>query len=495
MRRPGHSSWAPDPLTLAVAIAAALRFWHLGQQSLWVDEVASLRTALAPLGRIAAVALRGDAFEPPGYFWLLHGVIQVMGRSEWALRLASAIVGTATIPIVWLLVRDVCRSISIANTAALLLAVNPLHIWYSQEARPYALVVCLGSAALLCLWRALQHDGIRWWAGFTVLGALAALAHLTGAVSALTGGLWALQARGTRVVRPLAFAAAGMLVLTLPFSLSLLDAVRHASGTGSPERPLTGLEVPYTLFTYLAGFSLGPSVREIHELGGTSAAAHYWGQTLLVAAVLLALAALLARARHPGRRELLTLLVVPLAATALGSIATTKAYNVRYTLPALVGFLGLAGIAVETMGPRARRFGVGAMLALFAWSDFQWFDAPRYWKDDSRTAAACLVHVLPPGSTVAVAQPGMIGVLAYYLPESAGLKLVGVGNARALDAARPDALVLSRLTYFPGLEEELVESFRRHAGRMRRGQAVGYRIYFVTALLGDGAASAKCLVP
>ena len=53
-----------------------------------------------------------------------------------------------------LLVRAFGESTRVAILSAALLALNPLHLWYSQEARPYALLVCLGIGSLVCLLRA-----------------------------------------------------------------------------------------------------------------------------------------------------------------------------------------------------------------------------------------------------------------------------------------------------------------------------------------------------
>ena len=72
--------------------------------------------------------------------------------SETSLRLVSAVAGTLTIPVAWLLIRELTRSRAVALLSTALLAVNPLHIWYSQEARAYALLVLtLGTSALLFL--------------------------------------------------------------------------------------------------------------------------------------------------------------------------------------------------------------------------------------------------------------------------------------------------------------------------------------------------------
>jgi 4-amino-4-deoxy-L-arabinose transferase-like glycosyltransferase len=467
------------PLVVAVIAAAVLRLWHLDHQSLWFDELASLTTALVPPGEIPAEALRHDAFEPPLYFWLLHAFVHRFGSSEWALRLLSAAAGTLTVPLVWLLVRQVTREISIANAAALLLATHPLHIWYSQEARPYALVVCLGTGALVCVARAVRQGGLGPWAGFTILSAAAILTHATGVVYPLVGGIWALHACGARARGALAIAAAAVLVLTLPFLVMLTDAIRNAGGTGSAQRPFTGLELLYTLFTFVAGYSFGPPVREIQDLGWRVAVARHPAQTLVAGAVLLWLTLLLARARRSRLFEFAVLLAVPLSAAAAGSLLSTKAYNVRYVLPSLAGFLALAAVALAGLAPRARAAGLAVMLGLFLAADVQWFGASSYWKEDSRGAATCLARRLPTGSTVAVAPPYMRGLLEHYTPSSANLHFVAVTDLAVMKQNRHDALAISRLYHLPATQEDMVRAFQSQSGGPARVERlVGYQLYF-----------------
>jgi 4-amino-4-deoxy-L-arabinose transferase-like glycosyltransferase len=489
----GESGWfGPSLLVLIVVIASFLRLWHLGHQSLWIDELGSLLTALPSLAEIPAQALRHDAFEPPLYFWLLHGMIHVAGPSEWALRLLSAVAGSLTVPVVWLLLREVTQRAPIAHTGALLLATNPLHLWYSQEARPYALLVLFGSGALLCLSRALRRGGAGWWIGFSVLSAAAILTHVTGVVYPGIGGLWALQARGARVFARLSFAAAGVLALTLPFFTTLATAVRHAEGTGSPQRPFTGWELPYSVFTFVAGYSFGPPVREIQDVGSRVALAHHPGQTSLVCAILLSLVFLLFRARRLPIIEVGLLFLVPLAAATAGSLLTTKTYNVRYVLPGLVGFLGLAAVAMCQLKRRDHVLALSLSLGVFVWSDVQWFGSSAYWKEDSRAAAACLTMGLRPGSTAAVAPPYMRALVAHYAPETSGLRVVGVADSSDVAASGASALAITRPSHIPVPAAELVRAFNAQFERETPiRQVVGYRLVFAPGS-SPGLTDSRC---
>jgi uncharacterized membrane protein len=497
-----HAKWSPPPpaqghavahapwILLAVSLATALRVFRLGRNSLWVDELASLQVASVPFALIPEAALRGNAFEPPIYFWLLHASMAMFGTSEAALRALSVLAGVLTVPLVWLLVRELSEDKRSASFAALLLALNPLHLWYSQEARPYSLMLLFAAASLLCLCLAMRGRGALW-AGYTVFGALAILTHLTGIVVPVIGaGLVLLQERRAGLAGKFVAFSAGMGMLILPFLLALANSIEPGS-TGSPPRALTGLEAPYSVFTYLAGYSLGPSVREIQNFGWQVAVERHPVQTLIAGVSLAVILVLVLRVPRASMMPLGILLIVPLAVPILGSAATSKAFNVRYTLPALIGFVGLMGVAVAALRPRARGATFAALLAVSLWADAQWFFLPRYGKEDSRAAVGCLAERGLPGATVAVAPRYMKGVLEYYAGRAGyPMEVVGVSAPEQVVASRASALLTTRLHHVPD-ESALVRAFRYvQRGRVLEGGAPGYRIH--VAAPGEAAAGWAC---
>jgi 4-amino-4-deoxy-L-arabinose transferase-like glycosyltransferase len=462
-------------LWLPLCIAAALRFSDLGQDSLWSDEYATLRTAARPFWDIAAAALRYNAFEPPLYFWLLNLVMRFVGDSESSLRLLSALAGTLTVPMVWLLVEELTENHRIATLSAVLLALNPLHLWYSQEARPYALLVAFACAALLFLARAMRTGATSQWGGFVICTTLAMLTHVVGIVVPAVAWAWiALRRRPVTPIGPLLLASLGVLVLTAPVYMTLGHSAVTATNTGSPPRPLTGLEIPYTAFTYAGGYSFGPSVREIQNFGWESAVRSHYLQTGVASVLLLVALTLPLWRPGPARSYLTILFLAPLVFTFIGSAISTKAYNVRYTLLGLVGFLGLLSGSIVSLEPRLRRAVVAAVIGLFLWADAQWFFVPRYRRDDSRAAIGWLGGNLAPGSTVGVVPAYAVPVLSYYA-RKAGTDLCLVSGAIP-PATAPDALVLGRLHHVPEWRQ-LQEKFEDSGGSaIQRHAVIGYQI-------------------
>ena len=129
--------WAVFGLTV---LGMALRWLGLGRESLWMDELQTLRAALLPWGELAMERL--SAGHAPLYFLLMKPWIAVFGASETALRLPSLLLGTATIPLNYLLGRQaVSRTVGLF--AACGIAVSAINIEYAQEARPYTLLTLL----------------------------------------------------------------------------------------------------------------------------------------------------------------------------------------------------------------------------------------------------------------------------------------------------------------------------------------------------------------
>src|SRR5262249_1414817 len=147
--------WAVAGLTL---LAAALRFATLGVQSYHHDEIV---TAVRVLGGDFGDAMNAVGYSesaPPLYYALAWVWAQLFGTGELGLRSLSALAGVATIPVAYL-IGEQLRSRRTGLVAAALVAVNPMLLWYSQEARAYALFGLLSAVSFLYFLRALGRGG------------------------------------------------------------------------------------------------------------------------------------------------------------------------------------------------------------------------------------------------------------------------------------------------------------------------------------------------
>jgi mannosyltransferase len=164
------------PLAALLLLASALRLPTLGAQSFWYDEAFTpVHVLHASLGATLHAVSQTEN-SPPLWYVLEWGFSRVLGTGEVALRLLSALAGIGTVAVAWGVGRELAgRRAALAT--ALLVAVNPLFVWYSQEARVYALFVFAAALALWCFLRALRDPTPRRLGAFAAAGALALTTH------------------------------------------------------------------------------------------------------------------------------------------------------------------------------------------------------------------------------------------------------------------------------------------------------------------------------
>jgi mannosyltransferase len=179
------------PLAALVALAAALRLSTLDLQSLWYDEAFTPVHVLRPgLGATLHAVVHSEN-TPPLWYVLEWGITRVLGTGAVALRLLSALAGVATVPVAWALGRELAGRRT-ALAAGALVAVNPLFVWYSQEARAYSLFALCSALALLFCLRAARAPTPARLAAFAASSSLALLTHYFAVFLVAPMALWLL---------------------------------------------------------------------------------------------------------------------------------------------------------------------------------------------------------------------------------------------------------------------------------------------------------------
>lgn len=175
---------------LIVMLGAALRFERLGARSLWLDEFSTWHVSRMDL----AESLRWgpERTVPPLYQFALRLLAEQPHPPEWVLRLPAAIAGSFAILAGWWLGRRLGGP-TVGVALALLLACSQVQVDYSQEARPYSLLV-LGSTLSVMLWHQLvTRPTRRLAAAHVIVTALTAYAHCLVALTVLGEVGWWLQ--------------------------------------------------------------------------------------------------------------------------------------------------------------------------------------------------------------------------------------------------------------------------------------------------------------
>ena len=141
-------------LILLLLTAFALRLCRLDHQEIWGDEAHSAYVASLPL--LSAVSPRTET-NPPLYHFLLYFWVGLTGFSVFALRFLSLVLGVLTVPLVYRLARLAFGEM-VGLLAALLCAISPFQVYYSQEARMYALATFFTTLSMLLLARIVSGE-------------------------------------------------------------------------------------------------------------------------------------------------------------------------------------------------------------------------------------------------------------------------------------------------------------------------------------------------
>lgn len=153
-------------MLLAVLVASMLYLSTLGRKSLWLDENATLRISSMRVTDILFNRPTSVDPHPPLYYLLMHYWAQI-SLDAFILRLPSAIAGIAAIPLLYRTVRMWSDRWS-GVASAWLLVIAPLHIWYSQEVRMYALVCTLSLASTFFYTLAIRQENPLAWIAWIV---------------------------------------------------------------------------------------------------------------------------------------------------------------------------------------------------------------------------------------------------------------------------------------------------------------------------------------
>jgi mannosyltransferase len=392
------------PIVALTLLAGALRFSTLDVQSFSSDEAVTALLVRTDL-RSMLSTLPNTESTPPLYYVAAWLWTQVFGGGEMGLRSLSAVVGTATIPIVYVAGKELV-SCSVGLAAAAVAAVSPMLVSYAQEARSYALLVALTGLSFALFVRARVKPKAATLAGWCIVSALALTTHYFAAFVVLPEALLLLYSWRIRQVRiAVAALVAGGLAL-LPLALEQREnrlAANIAAGDPLPSR----------IVILAKQFLIGGSAP--HD----RIAAFVGGLLLLTSAVLV-----VAR----GSRRVRTgaaiaagtggcAIVLPAALALLGA-------DYLITRNALAGFVplaiaGCAGVAVAR--PGVAWLGLTAACALLCAITVAVAVDPTYQRPDWRGFARMMEQPAQP--KVLVVAPNLDGwsarvPLSLYLPEA-----------------------------------------------------------------------------
>jgi mannosyltransferase len=377
-------------------LGGVLRFATLNLSSIELDESATLILVRHGFNGMLSRIAHGES-TPPLYYYLAWAWTKVFGTGTVGFRSMSALIGTITIPVMYLAGREISPRVGL--WAAALTTVSPSMFFFSQEARTYGLLVLFSAAAFVAWQRSLREPSARHLGAWALLSGMALLAHYFAAFLFVSEAFVLVLRLGWRRV----WAPVGAVMLVG----LVLSPLAYAQRTENKTSWIEELSLPRRVAESIKMFTVG-----------------VYGPLVLFAliiAVAISLAAIVLVLRHGDERERGGARDAALVATGAIAIPLVLAathlvdvYDGRNVLAFWVPLAVLIAVGLGTAG--ARRSGDvlgGTLCAIFLAMVVSAIVIPEYRRDDWRGAAQSLSK--PTTSRLIIAEAHAVDPLSVYM--------------------------------------------------------------------------------
>ncbi len=407
----------------ALSVVGVLLRLRIAHQTLFADELSTywIVTGRSLGGVWSIVGHRypwGATTEisPPLYFMAAWLTTQ-LGHAAELVRGPSLLAGALSIPVIYLLGRrTVGRRAALVATA--LTALSPFMIYYSAEARPYALMMLLVMVSTLAMLAAVDDGRARWWVLYAVASCAAVYAHYTCVFVLGAQLVWVMWAH-PELRRPALLANVAAIAGVLPWAPGMIHQLN--STTTAIFSALSPFTVPYVRSS-LEHWALGFPYADV---GGLGVLPGRLALLLLGLAAIIVVVGVGAEVRRRGRvtglagcdRRVLLILVLLLATPvgeAVVSAFSTHLLGVRNLAASWPAFALSLGAVLIAAGPRLGLAAAGLAIAAFALGAGKMLE-PRFQRPDVQALASYIDRHAAAGDAVVdttiFSSPGPLGPL------------------------------------------------------------------------------------
>jgi len=437
-----------DKKTIIVAaaflmiFAAFLRFPGIGEQSYWLDEIVSINLAARP---VQEIIFAEDGFPP--LYALMVNALGPQAADDFSVRKLSAVMGVLSVGMILLL----CAKLVDLKTgifASILLALSPLHVWYSREGRMYVLMVLLSIFSSLFIKEVVNKGNWRSRTAFFVISLFGIMTHYVYA-GMLAAQLLYLSSRLSIRRVFLRWFGVSCIVMAILGAI-LFPVIKEAIiyWPLGPVREFKLFSLPYTALTFVSGFGIGPPLEELHRNPDFSVVSGYWPEVLSVIIAGLAVGAAglwaLCKEKDPDLRLYVILwLIIPPAAAILISWITGAGYNVRYSIASLPAFILLVGLGLARVGRVFSVMGLALLVIISFTSIARDRFNPRYAREDLRTASRYLETAVEKQDRIFAGTKYIHPVLYHYYKGSHRIESLPIRSIKTSENAHTILKILS----------------------------------------------------
>lgn len=386
-------------LSALLIIGWFLRLYRLEYQSFWTDEIITIKASKISLSELIFHPPVNNNM-PPFYFLMTHCLLKIDHHSvEWVLRFPSMLFGVLSLAVFYFIVRKFLGN-KAGLAATTLMAISPFHIWYSQEARPYGLLLFL---SLLSIWffQELISKPQNHWLKASFIGSVVLTFYCHTIAIAFIGVLfiYVLLFYFKSNWRYWLINFAAIIILIIP-ALVYLMRNPPASG-GDPHRSTKILpSIAYTIWTFGTGFSLGPSLTEYHaqdKIRMLLPHLHLMLPIMMLFSIVFILGVRKLYNNKPTFWLTTLLFICPLIFAILGSmISPIHPFNVRYSIlsfPAFIIFFAFGVTAIKNFKVRTAAFFFIVLIFMLSLNNY--YFNHKYHREDNRSAGQFLkIHAM-----------------------------------------------------------------------------------------------------
>jgi uncharacterized membrane protein len=419
--KPQNNSDKTDPVLASGAmvgillLATFLRLYRLEVQSLGFDESYSLAVGLADWGTLFQATL-SSGVHPPLFYIIHKTTLALWGSSEFAQRFGAAVFSLLSVALVYR-AGTIILNHKMGLLSALLLALNPLHVWLAQEARMYSLLGTLALVSMIAFWQAI-HTNRRWfWIILAVTNSLMFGLHYFGFLIAIIqfGFILLTFTHNYHYLRLWTIIQAIAFLLLLPWLVFIAFRESQTFGIGFLLRP--------TLLDFLVTYwnlSLGSSYL-------------LWPVAILVIGINLVALTLASRPFPPHKvwlrqAQLLLSLWVLMPPSIVWLISQRRSFYadryLSFIIPALV-LLAAFGVN-RIVRPGWRTWLTSGLVIASSYGLVTTYLDPTFWKDDWRSAITYVNQNEQPGDVILLYTAHIQFVFNYYYRGAAPRKPISL---------------------------------------------------------------------
>jgi hypothetical protein len=424
-------------------VGSLLRFFRLGSRELSIDESLSWFAAAAPsVSDLLRIQHGVDSGKLAIHELALRGWMRMFGESEAALRAMSALIGSLSIGLVFVLAIEILTPVSAEETAesphgriyliaavsALLFAVGLPAVEIARQARMYSMMQAWILAQVIFILRARRLGGLANYAGLAIFTALAVATNFTALLVLGAEGIWLVylfvrEARHTEDVRigtawRLGAAVLAAVVLLLPFVSGFENGAVGLERGDFNWIHLPGRWEPFATFESALGSWPFPLFLLFAIVGGV----RIW------------------RTRREEALLALTWILLPPIVLFAGSYILTPMLVTRYLISSFVPVFILTAIGIESIP--AEKYRVLALVAIVSLSILR--DSSDLRPGDDRWHRACELALAHDGPERRVGACHDYYLVSYYIGASRRdtVRVIRI-SSRLADGEKPGVVVAS----------------------------------------------------